>query len=798
MENKYSSNQEKISYPSEFVDKSVKITPHYCYIYAKAFDIDWRSSNLTLCSNYVSEMEENERIMQGKEDMNKYLPLLNDSISHDDKTIMFRNLNLKPLNRGKRFMRAITGRLSKKVYDVRIDPLNPEAYEEEKDYKAKVKTYHAIGKDVEAMGMNPEQIVGEPKDQIPKDDIELEFKLQTEKRNKYAMAMEMGMNAILGSNKFDYLNNELNEDVFNHGMKAVHVYTEPSGMPKIKKIDLKKLAIGYSNRKDFTDVPRIGYYDLMTIGELRQVAKDIKSANGDFEMNNNIWEVIAKKFENKYGSNTSIPNSQYSQNNLYQKSLDFNRVPVFTCYWYSTDKNYLQLKKNNKGNKSIHPKNYGYGDAFTEEDVRSRKEKGSEREVEVITNIYKCSWICDTDIVFNYGLCSDIPRGANVWERPPLPIHVVAPDIKNGMVLSQMGLIKTDLEACTLMDIKLQYELATLAPSGFALNIDALEDVSIGNGASAMTPQDLMNLFLQKRIIVYRGKNLANQPNSGIPIKEVAESMTGHIMVYRNEIKERLDDIQQKLGENPASDASPMSPETSNGVASIMQENNNNALDYLYSADKLFHENIYKHVFLLLQEFVRRNGKEVIAKALGSEVADLIKDQNIPSLWYWGLELELRPSAEEWDMIYQQVDGMVKQGLLDPIEVFKIRDYKNIKQCIYYLTKKLEQKKKEAQQQQQQSIQANAQVQQQSLQMSQQFEMQKMQMELQAEMAKVKAEMETKIQQKEADFNIEQMKVTQQGIIEMQKQLEITKRELEKVQMQVAVQEKNNSKNSSN
>lgn len=788
--NSWAEKTQRYAYPSEFIDSKKKGTAKHCYQYIKAFDGDWRSSGMVIFSNAVTEMEENEKMLQGKEDMNKYLPLINDSISHDEKKVMFRNFNLKPLNRGNKFMRVMTGKLSNINYDVRLNPLNPEAYEDIRLYEARVKAYHRIKNDVAQMGYNPaEKIVGEPEQDIPKDDLELEYKKANDKRNKYAMAMEMATDVVLKANKFKEKNNELNEDMWTHGAKAVHILTDQYGFPKIEKVDLKKLAVGYSNSKDFSDIVRIGCYDLMKIATIRNNVKGLTSVEGLYSTTDEMWEAISKKFENSYGNSTMLPNLNNNGLYPYQKDYDFNNVPVFTCYWYSTDKNYYSVKKTKAGNKAVFPKGYGYMDDLTEEEIEAKKKEGKDREVETIVNIYKCSWIVGTDLIFNYGLCNDIPRGAETWERPPLPIQVIAPSIKGGMVLSPFGMIKTDLEACSLLDIKLQYEFAQMMPSGAALNLDALNETSLGSGGMNFTPQQVFELWTQKNILVFSGKRIEGYGNGVLPIQELKARGGEHIIMYRNEIAARLLDIQNKLGENPASDSSPISAETAIGVANIMQQNNNNALQYIYDADKLFHKNIIRHVFLLLQEYVRKNDNSIIEKSLGKEIVDMIKDKNLPSLWSWGLELEVQPTQDEWNALYQQIDLYAREGLIDPIDTLKIREFKNFKNCIQYLELKMERKKREAQEANNANIQANAQVQQQTQQMAQQFEAQKLQLQNQTILQKAEMDMQTKLQSKEIDFKIKEMEQAEMRLTEKMKQFETTMRELEKMRMQLEMQE---------
>ena len=61
-------------------------------------------------------------------------------------------------------------------------------------------------------------------------------------------------------------------------------------------------------------------------------------------------------------------------------------------------------------------------------------------------------------------------------------------------------------------------------PFGWAIDLDAIEDVALGKGGAALKPSQVLDMFFQSQLLVYRRKDLGGNNVNWKPIEVIQTS----------------------------------------------------------------------------------------------------------------------------------------------------------------------------------------------------------------------------------------------------------------------------------
>lgn len=261
----------------------------------------------------------------------------------------------------------------------------------------------------------------------------------------------------------------------------------------------------------------------------------------------------------------------------------------------------------------------------------------------------------------------------------------------------------------------------------YEMDVARLEGVDISAGGEAMTPYDIIDLWKQEDILVYRSRSIGGKiEDSGGAIKAVPGGIGQELSEYRILVMDYQNDIKEILGLNAVTDATSPPQKMLNGVANFAAAGTNNALSDLSFADKKMKQDITQSVLIRIQDMVRHGRGDEIAAIIGRDSARRLGKAPALDKYHFGITIEDDPTPEEDQQFLGALIEAVKTGQITVDEQFMAQSlYKeNMRKGQLYLSYRIRKNKEEAAAQKLQDIQANGQQQQQSAQVTAQLEQQ--------------------------------------------------------------------------
>ncbi len=219
-----------------------------------------------------------------------------------------------------------------------------------------------------------------------------------------------------------------------------------------------------------------------------------------------------------------------------------------------------------------------------------------------------------------------------------------------------------------------------------------------------------------------------------------------------------MNQMQSMIGLNDVTDASTPNPKMLNGVASMMDQGTNNSLYPMIAAKKNLKEKLANDVLIRIQQGLNKGGVGGYAPALNTNTLKFIQVSDLLRLRDYGIVLEEKTTDDQKQLLMQQMQMDIQNGVLDTSDAIYIMNVYNIKQAQMILAYRAKRNKKAIDDQkqainaqtiqgQQQSAQQTAQMAQQLAQMNQQFKMAQIQLQgqFEIEVAKIKVGMAAQV-----------------------------------------------------
>jgi hypothetical protein len=645
-----------------------------------------------------------------------------------------------------KFRRIALGLLEKQNWDVQIDPIDPLAQTELErqitlmKMKATMRDAQkeVFGEQVET----PPQLQpgeGEPEDI---DGIKI---YEIGLRHKTAMEAEQAIELTFSQNDYESQRRQTLQDLFDYGVSAYKDYRD-GDLVGFRRVDPRRLILSYCTYPDFRD--------LRYAGEIIEVpvAQVIQMSNGELTKED-IDMIYKYASTNQWRPSTPVGNAYYGS---YSDFWNRGKVQVLDIEIISADELVREERVDRRGNTIFGRASY--------DDYNNKKDKYKRKQVQ---GIYRAKWIVGTDIIFDYGKQYDIKRDPINMARAKSSYHISACDFFDMKTFSRMEAIIPYADAIQLAYYRLQHELNTSVPKGFNINLAALEEVSLSGGGQTMKPSDIIDLYLQRGVLVSRSTTFDGRPNPPA-IQELQGGTGGAIAEYWNLINQNLDMIRQTLGLNELTDGSTPNPKLLTTVAQLAATGTNNALSDIIYSDKQITQSLSEAIIIRVQDIVRTSDGAALADSLGKGTVELLKVSPDITKYTYGISIVDKPTAEEKAKLDELIKVALQQGQLDISDVIRLNNIPNIKQAelflAYKVRKNMEKKQQEAMQMQQQ----NGQIQQQSAMAAEQSKQQTLQMEytMKSELEKVKAEMEAKLIELRGNFDLERERIAASGRVE--------------------------------
>jgi len=381
-------------------------------------------------------------------------------------------------------------------YDIIIDTIDDNSGAEKEDKKNAIRVQMEHGKFINQYKLNAGIPVEEPV-YLPQSPQELAlfesvngFKLNS------AIAMEKILKHSFEISNWDHqIKDLLLDDGCDIGWMAGRVYFDCEDFKfKVKYVDPEYLVVPYSKYHDYSEMPWVGYYEQMTISDLRMEMSDVDeediaalAKNGCGKLGNpssDNWDRL--KIQDSYGA--------YGYDNFL--------VWVLHTEWID-EEFYSKLEytsKNNRKSRYI----------IDEEERASLKEKNKPNHLIVDYNKRKlrmCSWVVDSEHTFDWGL-------SNFQDRPTK--NKVLPSFRivrlNDKPITE--LLYPVMDDFKIAWMKFQDGRSMAIKSGYSIDWSMMQNIE--DGGKKYSVIELMEMWRDTGILIFQG-SLSGKYEGGRP-----------------------------------------------------------------------------------------------------------------------------------------------------------------------------------------------------------------------------------------------------------------------------------------
>lgn len=640
----------------------------------------------------------------------------------------------------------------KSPFDIQINPIDGLAKSELEEEYVSTKSKLMLRDMMKTRGMTEEMNLPVVRlDEGEAEDLEELESQQLGKRHQTAMDMEMLVKNALVSNDYDALNELATADYIDLGVSVMRDDSCDNKKIELSYIDPSFFIMSYCVKKDFSDWKYMGYVEPIQFSEIvsrssGQVSKE------DIER---LWEVNRGAMS---GYNLGIAGvvSEFS-GWTYEQFYTRGQGYVLDVEFRSSDLKVLEERELPNGTslyKRIDPTKIG----------KTKKNKYTKKYKE---NIYCAKWVVGTDILYDFGVKSNQKRDRRDDSIAMPSFHVQACDVNNMIARSRIESVVSAIDDYQMARYKMQNTLNTAIPSGWQVDLDALESVNLTIGGKRMENEALLSLFASRGVLVYRGKNLDGESNNK-PAEFLQGGVGSEIVEFWNTMNDSKQYVKESLGLNDFTDSSTPNPKSLTTIAQAAMSGTNNALGDLFSAQIRMRRSLSRSIMIRCQDIVHYGNAEYIAYSLGdSTVMNLQSIKNIDRYIY-SVEIADLPTPEDIQRFNEQLQVAQTNNELTIADILRLNGIRNLKQKEAFVVARVNKNREINRQQALELQQANADVQIQSSLKAEEAKQTTIDKQLQADIQRFNAEYEwkMKLEQMKQEYGLENQRIAGSGRVE--------------------------------
>ena len=349
--------------------------------------------------------------------------------------------------------------------------------------------------------------------------------------------------------------------------------------------------------------------------------------------------------------------------------------------------------------------------------------------------VFEGAIILGTDKVLKWRKAENMMRDKSNFNKVKMNYTLVAPRMYNGKIESIVSRITGFADMIQLTHLKLQQVMSRMVPDGVYLDADGLAEIDLGNGTN-YNPQEALNMFFQTGSVIGRSFTGDGDPNPGkIPIQQIANGagqnkIASLIQTYNY----YLQMIRDVTGLNEARDASVPDPKSLVGIQKLAAANSNVATRHVLLGSLYLTAEVAEALSLRISDILEYSPTaEAFVHSIGAHNVATLKEMSELYLYDFGIFIELEPDEEEKQMLENNIQTAIAQGLIDLDDAIDVREVRNVKLANQLLKIKRKKKQEREQKIQQENMQAQASANAQAQQAAANAEIQKNQAKSQAD-----------------------------------------------------------------
>jgi len=649
------------NFPNPFASPEVKSTAKYCKEFAAAFHAE--AGNTTVTFGLTRNNQTFRRMdlyARGEQSTLQYKELMGLKKERGDPNVTgsFRNINFEILKVYPKIFNVLVNKVVNQPMQMTCKAIDAKGISDRRKRKAKLLEYmvnkDAIAAFEELTGMGLEKPIeeGEP---LPDNVQEIDRYIDMNPKDITCMEVLDFVKLTLKENDWTQQGKEIAGDLVKYGFGGTRQYIDVDNKIKFRRVMINRAITNKVVFPDFRDMTRFGEYMDITVSELK------RRTNGAW--GEKAYMDIANKLAgNRYGPEPA----QYYNRDTFSYAYDNEKITVLECLWLAVDTQVNMEFKNGAGNRRVKSMSHDYvpfrGDMTVNEgrgvtDQEYAKMNNGNKQIlrTEVQNIYQCTWVVDTEYVYDFGLMKNMLRGANNWQQTVMPVTLISTDF-----ISTTGLVERPLDDVQLNYLQYQSHVSASRPPGIAIEKHAL--ARLAKGKVKWDPKKALEQYAESGSMLYDGYDEHGNYLGYLPFKELANGLSPGAQEHFQMMLQFIELIRNMLGINAMTEGQTPPERLGKTVAELSWGATDNALSHLTQAYKTVYERTANNLYFLLQNNLQRLNEEQVSESLGSETYKYFSLNKDLSLRDMGIILEEGPDDAVREKISQIVNQMVGTG----------------------------------------------------------------------------------------------------------------------------------------
>lgn len=732
-------------YPNHNVDPSKK-DREWCMQYAKAayYDFQYSYPKGVFASN-GGDYEKFRMYGLGKQPVSTYKKMLGvDQVTNN--TWLSVDWSVRPIISGYRD-KAIS-RLMKDDYSVVATPIDMLAKTEETEYYSDMKAKLAVREML--LQQNPE-LASHPLIQMqsgqPMDLEELQMRVELGEQFNRSKDAEMAIELGLYENNYKSFRRSIYEDLFDYGVAGCKDWLGTDNKAKFRRVNPERVVVSFCKDATFSDMVHAGEVIDVPLVELATIT----DAEGNRMFSEEDLQQFATSLAGKFGNPATV-----GKNNGWFKPYDKFKCQVLDIEFYTYNTYSFRDGSDEYGNSDFRKADYGRG------------KKSDKYKRKTIQYVYKCKWIIGTEKAYDWGMTYDQKRSPDVSKKAKtkLSYHFCAYNFYQMKAQGFMERLVPYIDEYQLTIYKIQNFKNRAVPSGWWINLDALENVALNKGGANMQPKELLQMFFETGVLVGRSLDAAGNPlpNNVQPVIPIENTAASELAMFYQDLLNTVMTIEKMTGYNDITSGNP-NPKTLVPGYELANQSTNDALYPMAYAEEYLTLCLSEDVLCRMQQGLKRGGISGYAPALNTNTLRAIQVNPDIKLREYGIELQKKTTDDQKMWLLQQMQQDIANGYLNTSDAVMLVNTHNAKEAQMIWAYRVRKEKERMQQYELQKIQMNNEGAAQAAQVAAELEsgkidqewnykLQEKQMELEAQLAQKQLELQAQLQMKQLEMQV--------------------------------------------
>ena len=668
---------------------------------AKAIWYNRAFNNPYLFHNVRKDYYERINFALGLNNPDEFKPMLGVNPNEASKSFI-PNMDWSIKNYATKRVNIATAKITNRQYDPVFQPGDPFSLNRERNYRNKLKAFmdqqeflqemsKMVGADTAPEDVDP--------DLMPQNDTELDVHMKINYKDRAAAWLEKRTKYFFDRNRYPEIKSNGAFFEFVLGVRVEHVDSDPYGRPRVRSINPAKFIGPYLETPFPVNIQYGADVDFYEIADARKLwEKEGWTAEYENQVIND-WATTEDLYYDSYGSG--------------QNSTSTKKIKILRFEYRSLDEKVYVDSRDGFGNRRFVERDFNFYKS-PQQQAKFAEMHGKKATLirDGVDTIYTGYWIVDSDIILKYGRKEWQEGEWGALGQGRIGYKICAPNLRDGKVISTIDQMIPVLRELQRYHLKIQHIVAASVPKGIGIDLEALRRADLkGPNGILMTDLEKIKFYQQTGIFVFNpgDGSIYGRGASQKPIYEVENGVAQDLTYYVGLIDGALKQLDEIIGLNEISSASPVHERKGARVAQIQQQSTETALWYLYEGDAHIYKEVCKSLAIkAIQSELYKPG--YYKEAFGESSAQFIRKHRLDKVDF-GLMLEIQPTPEEWQAFYESLKEHQRNGLITASQETLLRRVPTLKEAEALLRLFEERTRRQAAEAEQANIQNNAKVQ---------------------------------------------------------------------------------------